>query len=53
MDMDKDVEKIGMRSEKVRRIMSEEPPWWINYGIYIVVVVLVLMVIIACRMIKC
>lgn len=44
--MNKDLEKIDNRSEKVRGIMGEEPPWWIRYGTSIIVVLLVLMALI-------
>ncbi len=51
--MDKDVEKMEIRSEKVRRIMGDEPPWWISYGIYIIIMILIIMAIIANNLIKC
>lgn len=31
-----DLEKIRLRSKKVRNIISEEPPWFIRYGTMVI-----------------
>lgn len=40
-----DLEKIKIRSEKVRRILSEELPWIVRYGTIIISSILVIIVI--------
>ena len=34
------------RSEKTRRLLNESPPWFINYGTYIVSAIMIVLVII-------
>ncbi|KWW28108.1 MAG: Uncharacterized protein AUK64_1865 [bacterium P201] len=38
--MAKDLENIGIRSDKIRNIMGEEPPIVIRYGTVIIAVLL-------------
>lgn len=40
--MDRDLEKIEIRSEKIRNIMSEEPPFVIRYGTVIISIILLI-----------
>jgi len=44
--MDNDLEKIEIRSEKVRNIIGEEPHWFIRYGTIVIAFLLVLLIII-------
>jgi len=44
--MAKDLEKIGIRSEKVRNIMIEEPPLLVRYGTVIIATLLLIVVVI-------
>lgn len=50
--MAKDLENIGIRSDKVRNIMVEEPPIVIRYGTSIIAVLLLAMAIITFYVIK-
>ena len=44
--MDNDLEKIEIRSEKVRNIIGEKPHWFIRYGTIVIAFLLVLLIII-------
>ena len=46
MEKNNDLEKIELRSEKVRRIVNEKPPFFIRYGTIILTVLLLLAAII-------
>lgn len=39
--MNTDLEKKGIRSEKVSHIMGEEPPWLVRYGTVIITAILI------------
>lgn len=41
--MNNDIEKLDLRSEKVRRIMNERPAWIIQYGTLLITVVLIIL----------
>ncbi len=34
--MNNDLEKTELRSEKIRKIIEEAPPWYIQYGTVII-----------------
>ncbi len=40
-----DLEKIRLRSKKVRNIISEEPPWFIRYGTMVIASLLIIITI--------
>ena len=42
MNKNKDIEKIEIRSEKVRRIINEKPPFLIRHGPTILIIILVI-----------
>ena len=48
MEKNNDLEKIELRSEKVRRIVNEKPPFFIRYGTIILTILLLLAAIIVC-----
>lgn len=44
--MEEKMSKIELRSEKVRNIISSEPPFWVRHGISIIAIVLVVIAIV-------
>ncbi len=50
--MAKDLEKIEIRSDKVKKIMAEEPPAVIRYGTAVIAALLLAAVIIAFGMVS-
>ena len=42
MNKNKDIEKIEIRSEKVRRIINEKPPFLIRHGTTILIIILMI-----------
>lgn len=42
MKYNKDFERIGLRSEKVRGIIGEEPPMFLHYGTTIISAALII-----------
>jgi hypothetical protein len=50
--MAKDLENIGIRSDKVRNIMGEEPPIVIRYGTTIIAALLLSVAVVAFYIIK-
>lgn len=40
-----DLEKIRLRSKKVRNIISEEPPWFIRHGTMVIASLLIIITI--------
>lgn len=41
--MNNDLEKTELRSEKIRKIIDEAPPWLIRYGTAIIALLLILL----------
>ena len=46
MHMEEQLSKIELRSEKVRNIISSEPPFWVRHGISIIAMILVVIAVV-------
>ena len=50
--MNKDIENIDIRSQKVRDIIGQEPPWFIRYGTITIALMLVLFAVVIAAVYK-